>query len=67
MPAVMLQQQREPQSGGTSLADQQLPVLIKQGPELDQLVDITWDLIHGRSSFLAAAVASSRPEIHWGW
>ena len=57
MPAVVLQQEREPERGGASPAPQQDTVLIEQGPELDQLADVIRQLLHNRQSSPS----------HWGW
>src|SRR5664279_2447380 len=50
MPAVVLQQQREPQRSRTPLSRQQLPILIQQGPELDQLINVNLGWLHARQS-----------------
>lgn len=50
MPAVVLQQQREPQRGRTPRSRQQLPILIQQGPELDQLINVNLGWLHARQS-----------------
>src|SRR5664279_3577822 len=50
MPAVVLQQQREPQRSRTPLSRQQLPILIQQGPELDQLINVNLGWLHAGQS-----------------
>ena len=51
MPAVVLQQQREPQRGRSSLAGQQLTIIVEESPELDQLVNVTCNQLHTWQSF----------------
>lgn len=55
--AVVLQQQRESQRRGASPALQKDTVLIKQGPELDQLAYIVRQMLQDKPSWPSP----------WGW
>lgn len=64
MPAVMLQQQREPERRRAAFPSQKLAIFVQQSPELDELVDVDPGLPHRRTSFRKRACPSMAV---WGW
>jgi hypothetical protein len=65
MPAVVLQQQSEPKRRRASLASQQVTILVKESPELDQLVDIIRTRLHARTSFPCFS-GPTKTKRYWG-